>query len=98
MEICIGSTNPAKVRQMMAALAPCGIQITAPKQSIILPAVNEDAADAIGNARKKAIAFAAVLDKNCLAMDASLRLPQFPLQTFVLRTVKHLHNAMGRPT
>lgn len=78
MELWAGSTNPAKIRQLAAALAPAGIGVRGVSDPAVLPQVTEDCPDALGNARKKAAAFAAALGLPCLAMDASLLLPDLP--------------------
>ena len=43
-----------------------------------LPEVIEDCQDAVGNARTKASAFAVATNRTCLAMDATMRLPDLP--------------------
>ena len=42
MQLYIGSTNPAKVRQLAAALEPCGVRV-AVTGGLVLPQVVEDA-------------------------------------------------------
>jgi hypothetical protein len=79
VELRAGSTNPAKIRQLAAALAPAGIRVHGVSDLAVLPRVTEDCADALGNARKKAVAFAVALERPCLAMDASLLLPDLDL-------------------
>lgn len=96
MDIYVGSTNPAKVRQLSAALIPCGVQVGVLPVSE-LPDVAEDRTDAVGNARQKAIAFSAITDGACLTMDASLLLPDLPEEAQPGVHVRRLPNRTHRP-
>jgi inosine/xanthosine triphosphate pyrophosphatase family protein len=62
-----------------------------------LPDVSEDAVDAVGNARRKAIAFAAALGAPCLAMDASLHLPDLSAELQPGVNVRRLPGRTDRP-
>jgi len=97
MELRIGSTNPAKIRQLALALEPCGVIVRGLTGTRGLPDVAEDHADAEGNARAKATAFAVALDGACLAMDASLFLPDLPADLQPGVNVRRLPGSLGRP-
>jgi inosine/xanthosine triphosphate pyrophosphatase family protein len=97
MELWVGSTNPAKLRQLAAALGTAGVQVRGVSDPAVLPQVDEDCADALGNARKKAIAFAAALGRPCLAMDASLLLPDLSPADQPGVHVRRLPGAAHRP-
>ena len=72
MQLIIGTTNEAKVRQIKGALSPLNLQIDGVKDKGMLPEVIEDGATAQDNTRKKAIVYAKALDKNVLSMDNAL--------------------------
>jgi inosine/xanthosine triphosphate pyrophosphatase family protein len=97
MELHIGSTNPAKIRQLAAAVAPAGATVTT-LDPTTLPEVAEDAIDAIGNARAKAVAFAHASGRTCLAMDAALLLPDLGADQQPGVNVRRIPGAVGRPT
>lgn len=71
--LVMGTTNPAKIAQVAAVLAPLGIQVQGADKSK-LPLVEEDGITAEENARKKAVAYAAVLKLPVLSMDNALYL------------------------
>lgn len=138
MELWVCSTNPAKLRQLTAALGvpdpPCrkaaragdaalagvaalaggaasagkagsdvpadllaGLRLRVVADPASLPEVIEDCLDALGNARKKAAAFAAALRRPCLAMDASLLLPELPAAEQPGVHVRRLPGVAHRP-
>lgn len=100
MELWLCSTNPAKLRQLAAALGasgPAGVLLRAVTDPAVLPEVIEDRADALGNARKKAAAFAAATGRPCLAMDASLLLPGLPAAEQPGVNVRRLPGTAHRP-
>ena len=97
MELHIGSSNPAKIRQLAAAVAPVGVMVAA-LDPARLPDVAEDAIDAIGNARAKAVAFARTSGRMCLAMDAALLLPDLGVDLQPGVNVRRIPGAAGRPT
>lgn len=70
--VFVGTTNPAKLHQFRSALAPAGIEVLSVGDQIELPVVAEDQLDCLGNARKKARAFAAAADLPVMAVDAAL--------------------------
>lgn len=73
MKLLIATTNPGKVREMAQVLAPLGHEVygladvaQAPPEPV------EDAPSFEGNARIKALAYAAALGVTCVAEDSGL--------------------------
>jgi len=68
----MGTTNPAKVAQVRDALASAGILVEGVADKSLLPQVVEDGTTVQENARKKAVAYARVLQQSVLSMDNAL--------------------------
>ena len=81
MELLLASSNPKKIVELRALLAPHGIRMLVPADVGGLPEVDEDQPTFAGNARKKARAAAlatgrwALADDSGLEVDALGRLP-----------------------
>lgn len=71
-EIIYGMTNPAKVAQVKDVLEPLGFQVKSLADFDKEVAVEENEETAEENARKKATAYAKVLDRSVLSMDVAL--------------------------
>lgn len=78
IEIVVGTTNEAKVRQIKGALAPLNIKVEGIDPTKGLPKVEEDGETAIENARKKALAYAKALGITILSMDNALYFDDLP--------------------
>jgi len=72
MQLIIGTTNEAKVKQIKGALSPLNLKIDGVKDKSALPEVIEDGATAQENAKKKAVAYAKALGVTVLSMDNAL--------------------------
>ncbi len=72
--IIVGTTNKAKLKQIGDALAPIGVEVIGIESVKNLPDVLEDGISAQENARKKAVAYAQVLNQRVLSMDNALYL------------------------
>ncbi len=77
-ELTFGTTNEAKIKQIRGALAPAGIEVNGVVDKSILPEVVEDGKTANENARKKALAYAKVLEKTVFSMDNALYINGLP--------------------
>lgn len=97
-QLIIGTTNEAKVKQIRGALLPLGIEIKGVEDKSLLPDVKEDGATAQENAKKKAIAYAKVLDNTVLSMDNALFLDGLPDEKQPEINVRRLPGRADRPT
>jgi len=70
--LTIGTINEAKVKQIRGALLSLGIEVNGVENKSLLPVVEEDGSTAQENAKKKAVAYARVLDRVVLSMDNAL--------------------------
>lgn len=71
-EIIFGTTNPAKLIHVQAALDPLGIKVRGLAGFENLPKVVEDGETAQENARKKALAYCQAIGRPILSMDNAL--------------------------
>ena len=73
MKLLVATTNPNKVKELLEVLGPLGIELrgldSVPQA---IPEPVEDADTFEGNARIKAVAYAAALGMACLAEDSGL--------------------------
>jgi len=72
LSLIIGTTNEAKIKQIMGALAPLRIPIQGIADKNKLPEIRENGTTAQENARKKAIAYAKAFGQTVLSMDNAL--------------------------
>lgn len=71
MKLLVATSNPNKVRELAQVLAPLGVEVQGlPNNDIPEPV--EDADTFEGNARIKALAYAAALGSACVAEDSGL--------------------------
>jgi inosine/xanthosine triphosphate pyrophosphatase family protein len=98
IEIIVGTTNEAKVKQILGALAPLNISVKGVENKDLLPKVDEDGQTAIENARKKAIAYAEALNQTILSMDNALYLDGLTDDQQPGLNVRRIGNGDKRPT
>jgi XTP/dITP diphosphohydrolase len=73
MKVMVATTNPNKVRELAEVLGPLGIQVEGLLSlGLALQEPVEDADSFEGNARLKAVAYARMLERACLAEDSGL--------------------------
>jgi XTP/dITP diphosphohydrolase len=71
--ILFATTNPHKVRELSAVLQPLGFSVQSLDSLPVIPPEPEEDADTFaGNARLKAVAYAAATNVTCLAEDSGL--------------------------
>jgi XTP/dITP diphosphohydrolase len=71
VKLLVATSNPNKVRELAQVLAPLGVEVQGLPNSDI-PEPVEDADTFEGNARIKALAYAAALGSACVAEDSGL--------------------------
>lgn len=98
VEIVIGTTNEAKVKQIRGALAPLNINAKGVENKDLLPKVDEDGQTAIENAKKKAVAYAITLNQTILSMDNALYLDGLTDDQQPGLNVRRIGNENERPT
>lgn len=98
IEIIVGTTNEAKIKQIRGALAPLDISVKGVENKDLLPKVDEDGQTAIENAKKKAIAYATALNQTILSMDNALYLDGLPDNQQPGLNVRRIRNGNDRPT
>jgi inosine/xanthosine triphosphate pyrophosphatase family protein len=99
-ELLVGTTNPARLAQLVSILRPAGILIRsaadlAPQP---LPPVREDSQRARDNARQKAKTYAAQLGRPVFAVDAALQLDGIPPSEQPGVYVRRLTGRSDRPS
>ncbi|HEY6881003.1 MAG TPA: RdgB/HAM1 family non-canonical purine NTP pyrophosphatase [Polyangiales bacterium] len=73
MKLLVATSNPNKVRELSEVLGPLGISVMGLHElSTQIPEPEEDADTFEGNARIKALAYAAALNMACVAEDSGL--------------------------
>lgn len=72
MKLLFATSNPNKVRELADVLGPLGFQVTDLSAFVGLIEPEEDASTFAGNARLKALSYAAQTNVTCLAEDSGL--------------------------
>jgi XTP/dITP diphosphohydrolase len=72
MKLLFATSNPNKVRELTEVLGPLGFEVTDLSQFTGLIEPEEDAPTFAGNARLKALSYAAQTNVTCLAEDSGL--------------------------
>src|SRR5687767_8402305 len=80
LELIYGTGNPGKVKQMQSVLTASGmaVRVRGINEFGIDLEVEEDGKTAEENARKKALAYAAALQKPVISMDSALYFDDLP--------------------
>lgn len=98
-EIIIGTTNEAKIKQIRGALLPLDVTVSGVSDRGLLPnVIKEDGITAQENAKKKAVAYARVLNKIVLSMDNALYLNGLADNEQPGINVRRINNRTDRPT
>lgn len=71
-ELLMATTNPAKIAQLAGILSPIGVTVVGVPDKTTLPIVAEDGLTPLENAHKKALAYAAALNKTVISTDTAL--------------------------
>jgi XTP/dITP diphosphohydrolase len=73
MDLFFATTNPHKAQEMQQLLSPCGVRVRLASELVAsIPEPVEDADTFEGNAKIKAIAYAAAIGVPCLADDSGI--------------------------
>lgn len=99
MEIVIGTTNPAKLRQCRFALRPSSLRVR-PLTELLdrPPQVPEDSLDAEENALRKARAYCGIVEMPVLSLDYALLFDDVPASLQPGVNVRRIPGVEGRPT
>jgi inosine/xanthosine triphosphate pyrophosphatase family protein len=97
-KLIVGTTNSAKISQVVGALAPLNVAVTGIPNSTSIPDIIEDGQTAPDNARKKALAYAAAIGQPVLAMDNALYLDRLATNLQPGLNVRRIPGHAPRPT
>jgi len=98
LSLIIGTTNEAKIKQIMGALAPLRIPIQGIADKNKLPEIRENGTTAQENARKKAIAYAKAFGQTVLSMDNALYFEGLSTEQQPGIAVRRIPGSSGRPS
>lgn len=97
-KIVLGTSNPAKKEMIESILAPAGIKVISVSDLGVKLDIEEDGRTPQENARKKALAYARVLQEPVLSIDNSLYLEGLPPEEQPGPYVRRIPGKTGRPS
>lgn len=97
-QIFLGTTNPAKIAIVRAAIQGLPIKLVTLNELHILLDVTEDGRTTMDNAQKKARAYYDRTDLPTLAMDGGLQIEKFPAEKQPGVLVRRIHGGNGHAT
>lgn len=97
-EIVFGTKNPAKLQQIIDALAPIGVTVRSIGEFNIDVNPSEDSNDPVENAIGKATTYAKAIGQVVLAMDNGLYFDDLPAEKQPGVHVRRINSRIDRPT